>query len=187
MHMDIQRRSCCKRSIRHAGGYALKVLLGLVIIFPVVVCLLYAFKSPAELMSADGMGLLIKNPTIENFLWVMDSIPIGKYLLNTLIQCAIVIVCQVILCSFAAYALVFFDFRLKKALFAMIRRAPLRGDLSQSAAQPLKGLRAQLRHTLAVFIPAEGGGGYRRVQQYGLLFPDRPAAVRSVSGIPGHL
>lgn len=50
----------------------------------------------------------------------MDSIPIGKYLLNTLIQCAIVIVCQVILCSFAAYALVFFDFRLKKALFAMI-------------------------------------------------------------------
>ena len=71
-------------------------------------------------MSADGMGLLIKNSTIENFLWVMDSIPIGKYLLNTLIQCAIVIVCQVILCSFAAYALVFFDFRLKKALFAMI-------------------------------------------------------------------
>ena len=41
-----------------------------------------------------------------------------------------------------------------------VRRAPLRGDLSQSAAQPLKGLRAQLRHTLAVFIPAEGGGGY---------------------------
>lgn len=120
MRTEIQRRGISKRSVRRASGYTLKVLLGLIVIFPIVVCLLYAFKSPAELMSAGGMGLLIKNPTIENFLWVMDSIPIGKYLLNTLIQCAIVIVCQVILCSFAAYALVFFDFRLKKFLFAII-------------------------------------------------------------------
>lgn len=116
----IQRCGIGKRSVRRTGGYALKVLLGLVIIFPIVVCLLYAFKSPSELMGVGGMGLLIKNPTIENFAWVMDSIPIGKYLLNTLIQCTIVIACQVIFCSFAAYALVFFDFRLKKFLFAII-------------------------------------------------------------------
>ena len=120
MENNIQSRSRRKRRAQFLAGYALKVLLGLVIVFPIIVCLLYAIKSPAELMSAGGMGLAVKDPTLENFEWVMDSVPIGKYLLNTLIQCAIVIVFQIILCSFAAYALVFFRFRLKSTMFALI-------------------------------------------------------------------
>lgn len=120
MENNIQSRSRRKRRAQFLAGYALKVLLGLVIVFPIIVCLLYAIKSPAELMSPGGMGLAVKDPTLENFEWVMDSIPIGKYLLNTLIQCAIVIVFQIILCSFAAYALVFFRFRLKSTMFALI-------------------------------------------------------------------
>ena len=120
MENNIQSRSRRKRRAQFLAGYALKVLLGLVIVFPIIVCLLYSIKSPAELMSAGGMGLAVKDPTLENFEWVMDSIPIGKYLLNTLIQCAIVIVFQIILCSFAAYALVFFKFRLKSTMFALI-------------------------------------------------------------------
>ena len=120
MESSIQSRSRRKRWAQFLAGYTLKVLLGLVIVFPIIVCLLYAIKSPAELMSAGGMGLAVKDPTLENFEWVMDSVPIGKYLLNTLIQCAIVIVFQIILCSFAAYALVFFRFRLKSTMFALI-------------------------------------------------------------------
>ena len=120
MENNIQSRSRRKRRAQFLAGYALKVLLGLVIVVPIVVCLLYAIKSPAELMSPGGMGLAVKDPTLENFEWVMDSVPIGKYLLNTLIQCAIVIVFQIILCSFAAYALVFFRFRLKSTMFALI-------------------------------------------------------------------
>lgn len=120
MENNIQSRSRRKRRAQFLAGYALKVLLGLVIVFPIIVCLLYSIKSPAELMSAGGMGLAVKDPTLENFEWVMDSVPIGKYLLNTLIQCAIVIVFQIILCSFAAYALVFFRFRLKSTMFALI-------------------------------------------------------------------
>lgn len=120
MENNIQSRSRRKRRAQFLAGYALKVLLGLVIVFPIIVCLLYSIKSPAELMSPGGMGLAVKDPTLENFEWVMDSVPIGKYLLNTLIQCAIVIVFQIILCSFAAYALVFFRFRLKSTMFALI-------------------------------------------------------------------
>lgn len=120
MENNIQSRSRRKRRAQFLAGYALKVLLGLVIVFPIIVCLLYSIKSPAELMSPGGMGLAVKDPTLENFEWVMDSIPIGKYLLNTLIQCAIVIVFQIVLCSFAAYALVFFKFRLKSTMFALI-------------------------------------------------------------------
>ena len=50
----------------------------------------------------------------------MHSIPIGTYLWNTLLQCGIVMICQLIFCSLAAYALTFFQFRGKDFLFTAI-------------------------------------------------------------------
>lgn len=110
-----------QKVIKRRVGYALKVLLGLIIIFPIIICLCYALKSQQELMGSQGLaGILPRNPTLENFLWVMDSIPIGTYLWNTLLQCGIVIVCQLVFCSLAAYALTFFEFRGKNFLFTLV-------------------------------------------------------------------
>lgn len=108
---------------RHGGrwsAYALKVFLGLVIISPILICLSFSLKSPSELMGAGSVSLLPRQPTLENFTWVMSHIPIFTYLKNTLIQCAIVIVAQLILCSAAGYALTFFNFRGKDILFTLI-------------------------------------------------------------------
>ncbi|MDD3997348.1 MAG: carbohydrate ABC transporter permease [Sphaerochaetaceae bacterium] len=71
-------------------------------------------------MGMVGLQFLPKNPTFENFTWVMQTIPIGIYMVNTFIQCAIVIVCQLTICSLAGYAFVFFEFPLKKLLFTII-------------------------------------------------------------------
>lgn len=120
MEATLIRRSCTEKAVKHWVAYGLKILLGLLIIFPVIICVCYALKSSQELMGTTGLDFLPKNPTMENFIWVIQSIPIGTYLFNTLIQCAIVIVCQIIFCSFAAYALVFFKFKLKNFLFTMI-------------------------------------------------------------------
>ena len=78
MESSIQSRSRRKRRAQFLAGYALKVLLGLVIVFPIIVCLLYAIKSPAELMSAGGMGLAVKDPTLENFEWSWTACPSGN-------------------------------------------------------------------------------------------------------------
>ena len=109
-----------RRGLRRGALYALKVLLGLVIIFPIIICILFALKTNRELMGTTGLDLLPHNPTLENFTWVMESVPIGTYLLNTFIQCAIVIVCQLAFCSCAAYALVFFRFKGKNLIFSVI-------------------------------------------------------------------
>ena len=52
-----------KKFVKHWSGYALKVLLGLLIISPIIVCICYALKSQQELMGSQGSaGVLPKNP-----------------------------------------------------------------------------------------------------------------------------
>lgn len=102
------------------GTYLLKVLLGILIAFPIIICIMLALKQPSEMLTANAANLISENPTLDNFKWVIAHVPVGTYLKNTLIQCVIVIVAQMILCSFAAYALVFFEFKGKKLIFTMI-------------------------------------------------------------------
>ena len=109
-----------KRKAKRLTSYLLKVLLGLAIISPVLICLSFAFKPATELMGAGYAKLFPDNPTLENFKWVISEVPVLTYLKNTLIQCAIVICAQLVLCSAAAYALTFFDFKGKDLLFTII-------------------------------------------------------------------
>ena len=109
-----------KRKAKRLTSYLLKVLLGLAIISPVIICLSFAFKPATELMGAGYSKLFPDNPTLENFKWVIAEVPVLTYLKNTLIQCAIVICAQLVLCSAAAYALTFFDFKGKDLLFTII-------------------------------------------------------------------
>ena len=109
-----------KRKAKRWVSYLLKVLLGLAIISPVLICLSFAFKPATELMGAGYAKLFPENPTFENFKWVINEVPVLTYLKNTLIQCAIVICAQLVLCSAAAYALTFFDFKGKDLLFTII-------------------------------------------------------------------
>ena len=109
-----------KRKAAHWSGYLLKVLLGLFISAPIFICLMLALKQPGEFLTAKAAHLISENPTLDNFRWIMDNVAVGTYLKNTLIQCLIVIIAQLVLCSFAAYALVFFNFKGKKLIFTLI-------------------------------------------------------------------
>jgi sn-glycerol 3-phosphate transport system permease protein len=86
------------------------------------VCFCSAVKTEAEVVNSLGWQALIPpaTPTIENFIAVLSRVPMHKFLLNTLIQCATVIVSQVIFCSLAAYALTYFEFKGKNLLFTFI-------------------------------------------------------------------
>ena len=109
-----------KRKASKGGSYLLKVLLGIFISAPIIICLMLSLKQPGEFLTAKAAHLISEDPTLDNFKWIMDNVAVGTYLKNTLIQCAIVIIAQLILCSFAAYALVFFEFKGKKLIFTLI-------------------------------------------------------------------
>ena len=118
----MKKKSFSKRAAKYWAGYAVKIMIGLLICAPLLVCFCSAFKTEAEVVNSLGWQAMIPplNPTIENFIGVLTRVPMHRFLFNTLIQCASVIVSQVIFCSLAAYALTFFDFKGKNLLFTFI-------------------------------------------------------------------
>ena len=111
-----------KKATKYWIGYAVKILIGCLICAPLLVCFCSAIKTEAEVVNSLGWTAMLPptNPTIENFIGVLSRVPMHKFLLNTLIQCTVVIVSQVVFCSLAAYALTYFEFKGKNLLFTFI-------------------------------------------------------------------
>ena len=111
-----------KKAAKYWAGYAVKILIGCLICAPLLVCFCSAFKTESDVVNSLGWAAMLPptNPTIENFIGVLSRVPMHKFLFNTLIQCTIVIVSQVIFCSLAAYALTYFDFKGKNLLFTFV-------------------------------------------------------------------
>jgi sn-glycerol 3-phosphate transport system permease protein len=99
--------------------YAIKFIIGLVFVSPLIIGILYSFKPESEI-GAVIPSLFTENPTLYGYMWVFNKIPIFKYLLNSLIVCGVAILAQVIFASWTAYAFAFFNFRFKKLLFTLI-------------------------------------------------------------------
>ena len=118
----MKKKSLSKKAAKYWAGYAVKIIIGCLICAPLLVCFCSAVKTEAEVVNSLGWQALIPpaTPTIENFVAVLSRVPMHKFLLNTLIQCATVIVSQVIFCSLAAYALTYFEFKGKNLLFTFI-------------------------------------------------------------------
>ncbi|HHV60326.1 MAG TPA: carbohydrate ABC transporter permease [Clostridiaceae bacterium] len=108
-----------KKTMRDAGSYLVRLLVGLLIMFPIIMGFSYSLRSDAEIMTST-LTLFPKHFTWENYVWVLKYVPVARYMLNSIICCAIVIGSQALICSMAAYAFSFFDFKGKKLLFMMI-------------------------------------------------------------------
>lgn len=109
-----------KRRTFQWGSFLMKFLLGVFISSPIIICVLLSLKQPSEMLMEKSTHLISENPTLDNFIWVWKNIPVFTYLKNSIIQCGIVIITQLIFSSFAAYSLVFFEFKGKKFLFLLI-------------------------------------------------------------------
>ncbi len=108
-----------KKQISSFLAVVLRIAVGLLIILPILLGLSYSLRSDGEIMTAT-LTLLPKRVTLENYEYVFRYIPIGRYLLNTLINCVIVIASQVVICSLTAFVFVFYNFKGKKFLFNLI-------------------------------------------------------------------
>ena len=108
-----------KRQLRGGASYALKVLIGLLFISPMIIGLLFSFQSDSQLGAAP-LRLITENPTIENYIEVFRKVPLLHYLKNTAVVCVVALCAQIVFSSLAAYAFVYFDFPLKKQLWTLI-------------------------------------------------------------------
>ncbi len=104
-------------------AYALKVLTGITFIFPILIGIVFSFMPSRILYSLPTFSEYWEQISFDNYVWVWNNIPVGRYIINTFIVCAIVIIAQILFSSLAAYAFANFEFKGKALLFTLIQVA----------------------------------------------------------------
>ena len=94
------------------------IALGLVLIFPVVYCVLGAFKTPAEFLSPRLLPSSFAYT--QNFKDAMHQAPMLRYMLNSLIMATLGTVVRLVFSICAAFALTHYEFRGKNFCFFLI-------------------------------------------------------------------
>ncbi|WP_426185967.1 carbohydrate ABC transporter permease [Microbacterium sp. TWP3-1-2b2] len=110
------RRRHLTRRIRQQISVA---LLALVFLFPLLVMLSTAFKTPTDIFSSPPT-LLPAEWTLDNFAEAFDQIPIWRYLGNTLFVSGMSILGTVISCPLVAYALAKVRWRGSRPLLILV-------------------------------------------------------------------
>ena len=91
-------------------------IAAIVVAFPLLLALSYSFMSESEIATFPP-PIVPVHPTLANYTTVLDTIPIGRYLLNSFIVSTAVVIGQLVTASLAAYAFSFLAFRGRSLLF----------------------------------------------------------------------
>ena len=96
--------------------YLLLLAAAVLIAFPLLLALSYSFMSASEIATYPP-PIIPSAPNLDNYATVLNTIPIGRYLLNSFIVSGAVVLGQLITASLAAYAFAFLAFRGRNVLF----------------------------------------------------------------------
>ncbi|MBO4388427.1 MAG: carbohydrate ABC transporter permease [Spirochaetales bacterium] len=173
-----------KKRLSTLVPYIIKVLVGVLFTSPILICFLYSFKPNGELLVSTLSTFLPKAPTLENFWYVVAKVRMQKYLTNTFIQCFSIIVCQLVFCSMAAYAIVFYRFKGKKFLWILILMSVMiPGDVIV-ISNYIQIQRWHLTNThIGMALPyLVGGMGIFLMRQFYLTIPKELAEAAEIDG-----
>ncbi len=106
------RRNTAADLMLTAAAWALALLW----VLPLLYALWTAFHPPAYAARFD----LLAPWTLENFERVWQAAPFPRYFLNTFLLVTLILVCQFVVCTLAAYAFVCFPFRGSDILFMLV-------------------------------------------------------------------
>ncbi|MEA5002870.1 MAG: carbohydrate ABC transporter permease, partial [Christensenella sp.] len=105
--------------IRNKGEwkYHLILIIALVImIYPLLYMVGTSFKTLPEIFSS-GLNVVPTNPTLDNYTKAFDSLPVLRFLLNSLIIAVIVTASKIFTSILASYALCFMDLKHASLIF----------------------------------------------------------------------
>lgn len=94
--------------------------LTLVTTGPVLWLLSTSFKGPGEAIQGSGTSLWPHNPTLANYLQVLNTQPMWTYLGNSVWVSALSVGCNLLLCSLAAYPLARMRFAGRTGIFVTL-------------------------------------------------------------------
>jgi sn-glycerol 3-phosphate transport system permease protein len=107
------------KSLHATLGWIVKFAIGIIIISPILIGFSMSFMSPAE-RAMIPPHILPQDPVTYTYRTALQTVPLFKFMANSFIVCAIIIVGQVFTCSFAAYAFSFHRFKGRNVLFMVV-------------------------------------------------------------------
>jgi sn-glycerol 3-phosphate transport system permease protein len=99
--------------------FAIKLLVGIAIISPLLFGFSYSFMSLSE-MAEIPPRFFPRSPVFHTYQRAFTAFPVLRFMMNSFIVCAIIIVAQFVTCGLGAYAFAFHSFRGKKIIFFII-------------------------------------------------------------------
>ena len=108
-----------KRKIKTVLTYILLVLWGLIVLFPFYWMVLTSLKSYSAYNSEYIPKFYTMSPTLQNYVNVFTEVPLGRYLLNTLIFTVLTTTIMVVVAVLAAFAFARLQFKCKNLVFAL--------------------------------------------------------------------
>ena len=115
---EARRRAADRKAgLRKALTYLGLSVWALVVLFPFYWMVLTSLKSYGAYNSEHTPRFFTLSPTLENYQQAFTAVPLGGYLLNTLIFALITTAAMVVVSTLAAYAFARLEFRGKNLLF----------------------------------------------------------------------
>lgn len=101
------------------GWHILMGAIVLIMVMPILFAVSNSFKTLSEAVN-NVFGLIPINPTLENYFHVFRKLPFLQITSNTFLIATVVTIVKSITSLLAAYALVYFEFRGKNALYFVL-------------------------------------------------------------------
>lgn len=105
-----------RRVVTNVLLYAVLIIASVIVLYPIYSTVNISLLSDSELASYPPK-LFPSGFHVENFARALEQAPLGRYLLNSVLQSGLVMLGQLITASLAAYAFAFIDFKGKNILF----------------------------------------------------------------------
>lgn len=105
-----------KSILKSIFWYLLLILAAIVVLFPIWSAINISLLNDNEVASFPPK-MIPSQFNLTNFKRAMEQAPLGRYMLNSVIQSSLVMLGQLFTASLAAYAFAFIDFKYKNILF----------------------------------------------------------------------
>lgn len=115
----IEKSAAVRNNIKNTIVYALLVFWAVVVLFPFYWMLLTSVKSYSAYNSEYVPEFFTLAPTFQNYVDAFTTVPLAKYLLNTLFFALVTTAIMLGVTVFAAYAFARLDFKGKNLTFAL--------------------------------------------------------------------
>ena len=109
--------------LRLAVRYAVLILIAVIFIFPLVFMLMSSLKPDQQLLSDTGSlaaFLPVGDISLDNYFAAFRRAPVGLFVFNSVLVTGLTVLLSLLVCSLAAFAFVFIDWRGRELILTAI-------------------------------------------------------------------